>query len=146
MKKLLIATILSTTIISASATELPVIDSYGIYFQGDIGVSNIKFTDEDFPKLPKQKISTQRISLGYYYNNSRFSLDYTNIEQIKWKYLLGNLDLKVKSFGFSIFRDFEFSSNLVPYLGFRLSLNKANMLHSYFNIPFVETETSSVGY
>lgn len=136
MKKLLIATLLSAFTLSAQAQW---------YVQGDLGASKIDITDAN---NSDGSSFTQRISVGYAFDkNFRLAADYTNYGKVTAKYAgLVDVSLKVKSLGLTGFYDFNLNNDLTPYVGLRLSTNKADVTaesnrYYYYEASATETRT-----
>lgn len=120
MKKTLLALVLSGMAFSAQAGSF--------YVQGDLGLSNLRFHEDDISLSMDTKMS-QRLSLGYQYtDNWRFALDYTNYGKFSKSVSNGrdfaDWSAKISSFGASVFYDFLAENKLRPYVGLRLSMNK----------------------
>lgn len=121
MKKLLIATLLSTFALSAHSQ---------VYVQADLGSSRVALEDEaGGDEVLSGTVFSQRLSIGYdFQNNFRTAVDYTNFGKVKEsytdEYFSADLSLKLKSLGVTGFYDFKSSSNFIPYVGLRVSYNK----------------------
>ncbi len=121
MKKLLIATLLAGTALSAQAENF--------YVQGDLGYSIVD-SEINNTNAVEDKVFTQRIGVGYDLGNVRFALDYTNFNKAKDNekpapdYSDGSL--KIKSVGVSAIYDFHKFTTFVPYIGVRASYNHTN--------------------
>lgn len=122
MKKSLIALLFSALAVSAQAGNF--------YVQGDLGAT-YQLGRDDAAEM-KARSMHQRLSVGYQYNdNWRFAIDYTNYGKVKqnvYQYGYGDIEYsnKISSLGLSAIYDFSTASDLKPYLGLRLSNNKAD--------------------
>ncbi|MDD0823495.1 opacity family porin [Mannheimia sp. AT1] len=140
MKKLLIATLVSTFALSAQAQW---------YVQGDLGYSKIA----DDSDLIDDSVFTQRISVGYDFGGYRIAADYTNLGKTKNDvsyYSNFEISTKVKSLGISAIYDFKNNSDFTPYLGARLAYNKVDISVSgasyrYYSNISVSESASRVG-
>lgn len=73
--------------------------------------------------LGSAKGFSPRISAGYRINDLRFAVDYTRYKNYKQ---VPSTDFKLYSIGASAIYDFDTQSPVKPYLGARLSLNRAS--------------------
>lgn len=129
MKKALLVLLFSGMAMTAQAGTF--------YVQGDLGATYQRGTN-DASDLTASSMH-QRLSVGYQYNdNWRFAIDYTNYGKAKQNlYVSGYGDVeysnKISSLGLSAIYDFSSTTDLIPYLGLRLSSNtgkeNANVKH-----------------
>lgn len=89
----------------------------GFYVQADAAHAKASSS------LGSAKGFSPRISAGYRINDLRFAVDYTRYKNYKQ---VPSTDFKLYSIGASAIYDFDTQSPVKPYLGARLSLNRAS--------------------
>ncbi|TCJ98458.1 opacity protein-like surface antigen [Volucribacter psittacicida] len=117
MKKTLMAVALATTLAAPSLLA-------NVYVQGDLGYSRTKI--EDY----KKNRFEPRLSVGYQLQDFRLALDYTYYRNINYSYnngYIGNKELKTNGIGFSMIYDIPVQSELKPYVGTRLAINRLKL-------------------
>ncbi|MCI4052386.1 outer membrane beta-barrel protein NspA, partial [Klebsiella pneumoniae] len=112
MKKAL-ATLIALAIPAAALAE----GASGFYVQADAAHAKASSS------LGSAKGFSPRISAGYRINDLRFAVDYTRYKNYK----APSTDFKLYSIGASAIYDFDTQSPVKPYLGARLSLNRASV-------------------
>lgn len=112
MKKAL-AALIALAIPAAALAE----GASGFYVQADAAHAKASSS------LGSAKGFSPRISAGYRINDLRFAVDYTRYKNYK----APSTDFKLYSIGASAIYDFDTQSPVKPYLGARLSLNRASV-------------------
>lgn len=129
MKKLQI--LLTSGLLGLTSTTFAV---NGPYIQLEAGASQIKV--EDSTTSDNTTHFSPKLSLGYKENDLRFALDYQYFsakEDTETSVLNGVVDSqhkttsKIQSLGATIFYDFENETDFTPYVGARISYNKASI-------------------
>ncbi|MDG6882185.1 Opacity protein and related surface antigens [Phocoenobacter uteri] len=119
MKKALLVTTLSLIFATSAMAQ------NNFYVQGDLGYA--KVTDGKDPI----KGFSPRLSAGYDLGDVRLALDYTHYKGKKFidqdRYSVETSDVKFNSIGFSAIYDFDLQSQIKPYVGVRLGLNKVKI-------------------
>ncbi|WP_386697484.1 opacity family porin [Lonepinella sp. MS14436] len=119
MKKLALAIMIGSLAVATSAS------ASNWYVQGDLGYSKLKTDD-----LSKSRFSPS-FAVGYKLNDWRFALDYSHYGKLEDTHVEQSysqrFSAKGQGLGFSAIYDIKINSDLKPYVGARLSVNKAKI-------------------
>lgn len=123
-----------------SALAVCVSANANVYVQGDLGISKLKLKGSEGSES-KTKFSPS-LSVGYDFGAFRAALDYTHYAKstfseyervVDGNYIYEANDegkWKFDSIGISGFYDFDLNSSVTPFVGARLSLNKAKVTYT----------------
>ncbi|SNV42866.1 opacity family porin [Pasteurella dagmatis] len=125
-------------LVLAMGTLFAATASANFYVQGDLGTSKVKWSG-DGESSSKTGFSPS-LSVGYKLTDFRLALDYTKYADVKYSYVdeedLANVfvsasgKFKTESLGLSAIYDIDLNSNLTPYVGARIAVNRFSLKES----------------
>ncbi|MGC7560159.1 opacity family porin [Pasteurella sp. PK-2025] len=133
-------------LVLAMGTLFAATASANFYVQGDLGLSQNKFSH--YSELNKTKFEP-RLSFGYDFGALRLAADYTKYSNLsgnaKFKNVNEHVSVKAHGIGFSAFYDINVNSALTPYIGVRLSSNSFDIKNSGETF-YRHVKTTKLGY
>lgn len=135
MKKSLLAVLLGAFTLASTAHA-------GLYAEGNVGVVKSKFSS--YSSLNKTKIEPQ-VAVGYKLGNVRVAGDYSHHGKFDGDANGTSTSAKIQGLGASVLYDFDIDSNVAPYVGARLALNRFSVTNRG-TTHFSDASETKLGY